>query len=69
MRDFALHFLDIDGAIVKACNITARDDLQALEEAERESAVNTVEVWQGSRRVARVKRGNAPLLATDPTCL
>jgi hypothetical protein len=69
MRDFELHFIDVDGATVRACNIAARDDLQALEEAERESSLNSVEVWQGSRRVARVKRGNTPLLVTDRTCL
>jgi hypothetical protein len=38
------------------------DDLTALAEAQRLSASHTIEVWDGIRKVARVKKGNQALV-------
>lgn len=69
MSEFAIFLFDADGEAVGARIFLARDDLDALEEAERACSRNAVEIWQGRRRVARVKEGNRPLLITDRTCL
>ncbi|HET7085137.1 MAG TPA: hypothetical protein VFI23_10225 [Rhizomicrobium sp.] len=63
--DYKLFGLDEAGHIVFEKDLLAYDDLAALREAEAACDNHVVEVWQGARRVARVKRGNAPLRATD----
>lgn len=65
MKHFELRFLDrLDVVIVMRPYIGA-DDLAALAEAQRVSATHTIEVWDGIRKVARVKKGNVPLSFTD----
>lgn len=65
MKYFELRFLDrLDVAVLKRAYMGA-DDLAALAEAERLSATHTIEVWDGIRKVARVKKGNVPLAFTD----
>ena len=63
--DYKLYSLDASGHIVSAKDVVARDDLAALQEAEKDCDKFVVEVWQGARRVARVKIGNAPLGLED----
>ena len=63
--EYRLYCLDEKDQIVSARNFLALDDLTALVEAEGACAKNAVELWQGARRVARVKLGNAPLDASD----
>jgi hypothetical protein len=43
------------------------DDLDALSKAELLSAYSEVEVWDGDRFVARVKKGNPALTEADRT--
>ena len=63
--EYRLYCLDEKDHIVSARNFLALDDLTALAEAEGACAKNAVELWQGARRVARVKLGNAPLASSD----
>lgn len=65
MKQFELHFLDRLEVIIVKRKYSAQDDLDALAEAERCSRTHTIEVWDGARKVARVKKGNAPLTAED----
>ena len=67
--DYKLYCLDAWEHIVSTREVAAPDDLAALQEAEKDCAEYAVEVWQGARRVARVKPGNAPLDARDRMCL
>lgn len=70
LMEYRLHRLDgRTQHIVSATELTARDDLDALAEAEKICQANTVEIWQGARCVARVKQGNAPLNESDRTSL
>lgn len=61
---YTLYGLDEAGHIASARGLLADDDLAALREAEMACDKDTVEVWQGTRRVARVNLGNAPLRST-----
>ena len=62
---FELRFLDrLDVPILKR-SYSGLDDLAALAEAQRLSVTHTIEVWDGMRKVARVKKGNVPLAWTD----
>ncbi len=63
--DYKLYRLDNSGHIVSGRDIVVRDDLAALQEAEKDCERFAVEVWQGGRRVARVKIGDAPLGPED----
>jgi hypothetical protein len=63
--DYRLHCLDENQRITSSSDVVARDDLAALEQAEKLCEKQGMEVWQGTRRVARVKKGNAPLDASD----
>ena len=65
MKQFELRFLDKLDVPVIVRAYTAQDDLAALDEAERLCKTHTIEVWQGARRVARVKKNNAPLRNED----
>lgn len=70
MMDYKLYRLD--GAtqhIVSAEALIARDDLDALEKAEKLCEIYAVEIWQGVRRVAQVKKGNVALNASDHNSL
>ena len=65
MKQFQLRFLDRLDFVVLVRTTDAPDDLTALIEAERQSATHTIEVWEGTRKVARVKKGNLPPTAED----
>lgn len=65
MKQFEIRFLDRFDVPVFSRAFAALDDLEALDEAERLCKTHTVEVWQGNHRVARVKKGNAPLTTED----
>ena len=69
MRRYRICALDEAGRVSRSLNFDCRDDLLALAEGERLSNANAVEVWEGSRLVARVKHGNAPLNAQDSRSL
>jgi len=65
MTQFELLFLDSLEVPVVIRAFSAHDDLTALREAERLSKTHTIEVWDGARRVARVKKGNVALVTED----
>lgn len=65
MQKYRLKFLDPLNAAVMARDFQGSDDLAALAAAEHACHTHDVEVWQGARRVARVKKGNAPLNEAD----
>ena len=68
MKLFELRFLDkLDVVIVRRA-YSGSDDLAALAEAQRQSVTHAIEVWEGLRKVARVKKGNAALSWTDRLC-
>ena len=50
-------------------SVECRDDLDALAAAKKESPEQVVEVWEGSRFVARVKENDAALTAEDTRSL
>jgi len=68
MKHFELHFLDRLNVVILIRTYRGRDDLAALAEAQRVSATHTIEVWEGLRKVARVKKGNAALAWMDRLC-
>ena len=65
MRNFQFRFFDRLGAMAHVTMWAAKDDLRALSEAQRQSASHTIEIWDGERRVARVKQGNVPATPLD----
>ena len=69
MSDYSFHCFDARGVAAPAQKIVCRDDLDALEEGVRRSSVHAIEIFQGSRLIARVKPGNAPLNTSDPYSL
>lgn len=69
MQHYRLYSLDRQGRIASAHDLNCRDDLAALAEGEKECVSHSVEIWQGSRLVARVKQGNEPLNAQDKRSL
>lgn len=69
MCHYRFYSLGWNNRIVSAQDIDCRDDLDALEAGERASRDSAIEIWQGTRFVARVKHGNAPLTASDSTSL
>jgi hypothetical protein len=65
MKHFQICFLDrLDVPILMRAFLGA-DDLSALAEAQRLSATHTIEVWEGHRKVARVKKGNSAPTPAD----
>jgi hypothetical protein len=65
MVQYELRFLDLKDKAVIVRAYWASDDLRALSEAERQSVTHTIEVWEGNRRVARVKKGNIAATPID----
>jgi hypothetical protein len=66
LMEYRLYCMDVlTQHIVSAHDLIARDDLDALKEAERLCETHAIEIWQGARCVARVKMGNAPLTSED----
>jgi hypothetical protein len=68
MKQFQLRFLDKLDVPILMRSYMGGDDLAALAEAERLSITHTIEVWQGLRKVARVKKANAALNSRDRLC-
>jgi hypothetical protein len=68
MKHFELRFYDKLDVVILMRTYLGSDDLAALAEAERLSATHSIEVWEGSRKVARVKKGNIGLASTDHIC-
>lgn len=64
-RPYRFLFLDFSDMVVGEQSFAARDDLDALAEAERHCQDHKVEVWDGPRQVATVKCRNATLLTGD----
>ena len=70
MKNYKIYSLDQVGRIDRAQDMECADDLDALDWAEKTAGHGPgLEVWQGSRLVARVKPGNAPLNARDRNSL
>jgi hypothetical protein len=65
MKQFELRFLDRADSVVRTQLVVLQDDLDALSEAERRAGSYTVEIFDGVRKVARVKKGNASLNSRD----
>ncbi len=66
MKNYKIYSLDKVGHIASAQDLDCVDDLDALDWAEKTASHGTgMEVWQGSRLVARVKARNAPLETAD----
>lgn len=60
MKLYRFYFLDENGHITKGLDHQARDDVSALEAAIALAAEQTIEIWQSTRRVAKLlKGGNA----------
>ena len=68
MKQFELRFLDRLDVVIVTRTYGGGDDLAALAEAERLSITHTIEVWQGFRKVARVKKANVALNSRDRLC-
>jgi hypothetical protein len=68
MKQFELRFLDRLDVVILVRAYMFHDDLGALDEAEKLSITHTIEVWEGSRRVARVKKGNVAFGPEDRIC-
>ena len=62
---FEFRFHDKLDIVILTRSYIGADDLAALAEAQRLSATHTIEVWDGIRKVARVKKGNLPLSWSD----
>ena len=69
MKNYRVYSLDSNGRIGLAQDIPCQDDLDALALGEKLAAETAVEVLEGSRLVARIKLGNAPLDAEDSKSL
>jgi hypothetical protein len=65
MTSYSIHSLDAQGRVALSDDIRCRDDLDALSEGVSRSQRHAIEIFDGSRLVARVKLGNAPLNAHD----
>jgi hypothetical protein len=66
MKNYKIYSLDAVSRTALAQDLTCVDDLDALGWAEKIASHGAgTEVWQGSRLVARVKAGNAPLETAD----
>ena len=65
MQQYQFHFFDHHNVRIRDGTWNGRDDLDALDAAQKLSARQAVEVWQGDRRVARVNRADGPLRTLD----
>jgi hypothetical protein len=69
MPDYRLFYLTAENHIVNHLEHSCRDDLDALDKARGLAINHSIEIWQAKRRVALVKRGDAPLHASDSRSL
>ena len=65
MGHYRFDLIDVAGEIAQSQYCACADDLDALDKAEKLSAANAVDVWDGSRRVLHVKRGNQMATPAD----
>ena len=65
MKHYRVYSLDSAGRIALAQEVECRDDLDALGWAEKATGHDGLEVWDGSRLVARIKQDNLPLDTAD----
>lgn len=65
MLQYKFYYVADDGHIFRAEDHVFGDDLSALKAAEGFCVEHGVEVWHLARMVARVKKDNAPLSASD----
>ena len=66
---YRFDFLSKDGAVLSRELHRFVDDVTALERAVDLSRDHAVEIWRGTRRVALVKKGHAPLDEFDAQSL
>lgn len=64
MNQYKFFFLDDRGHVLSAQEHLLRDDLDALAVAKSLRSDHAVEIWEGMREVARVKR-DEPLAASE----
>jgi hypothetical protein len=57
MKQYKFYFLGKDGHIVNGLDVPAADDLAALEAAIPLSRDQAIEIWEATRRVARLTKG------------
>jgi hypothetical protein len=65
MHRYKFFFLDDHGHVLRGQDHMFRDDVDALAAAEKFCNEHAVEIWQGIREVARVKRNDEALSASD----
>lgn len=65
MQKYQFHLFDRHNIRIRVRAWRGKDDLDALDAAQRLSARHAVEVWQGDRRVARVNLRDRPLRTRD----
>lgn len=53
--------LNSDGHVFMRDDLELPDDITAVEEATKRATKNPIEIWEGSRRVALVQKGNRSL--------
>ncbi len=68
-RQYRILYLAPAQDIAREEKLSAQDDLDALDRIETVSNDHDVELWEGLRKVARVKPHHAPLDAHDRFCL
>lgn len=65
MKQYKFFFLDDRGHVLRAQDHQLRDDLDALAVAKKICTDHAVEIWEGTREVARVKQNDEPLISSD----
>lgn len=54
MPDYRLYFLDHEARITRSEVVTVDSDAEACAEAERLDHAESIEIWQGARKVALI---------------
>jgi hypothetical protein len=54
MKDYRLYRINPDGGFTSGDDFRAVDDASAVVEARRMAHTGVIEIWQGTRQVARV---------------
>jgi len=66
MRSYRFTFRS-DGKKQYSTDHQFKDDLDALDAARLLSEYFSIEIWDGAKLIAHVKKGNEPLNAQDPS--
>ena len=64
MRSYKFTFRS-DGDVAYSTDHQFKDDLDALDAARLLSEYFSIEIWDGTKLIANVKKGNAPLNVQD----